>query len=462
MTGFAGAIKRGVKNVLRSPVRLALVVVLLGASLTFTAAMVALNAGSQSRLADVQKQIGTGIEIRPPFSGFGLNAGTLSTSEINKAKSASGIIGMTESVSQRYQGTDIAGAAKLPAQFQQFAPGSSGGSSGGFPGRRNGGTGGFPRRPFNTAKNGTIPPTITGVTGSAARVTLNGGGTVKITKGRDLSPSEGASQVAVAGAALAKANNWKIGSTFKLSGYKVKLIGEYITGQSFGDNTMIVPLRFAQKLFKLNGITDLTVYAASASQVDAIASHLQSTLGSNVQVVTQNQFYQSTFSALNATSRNIQAALVASIITAALVIIFAVFIIVRERTREIGVLKAIGASSFNIVTQLTAEVLTLSASAAVLAAILLAVFGNQIAKAFQVSDANPSSAGFPGGGGFAGSFQRFRNVAAGPSVHNLTANLTLDSLLILLGMAILLAVVASWVPSWYVSRVQPGRVLSQA
>ncbi len=139
MIGLSGSLKRGIKNVLRSPVRLALVVVLLGASLTFTAAMVAMNSGSQNQLADVQKQIGTGIEIRPPFSGFGFNAGTLTNKQIKKAEAVPGIIGVTESVSQRYQGTDIAGAAKLPAQFQQFAPPSGSGSrSGGIPGRRAG------------------------------------------------------------------------------------------------------------------------------------------------------------------------------------------------------------------------------------------------------------------------------------------------------------------------------------
>ena len=106
----------------------------------------------------------------------------------------------------------------------------------------------------------------------------------------------------------------------------------------------MVPLALAQKMFNLNGITNLTVYADTASHVNGVANALRSKLGSGVSVSTSVSTYQSTFDALNSTSNNIQAALIASIITAALVIIFATFILVRERTREIGVLKAIGAS----------------------------------------------------------------------------------------------------------------------
>ncbi len=207
------------------------------------------------------------------------------------------------------------------------------------------------------------------MTGSAAKVTLTGGGTVKITKGKDLSPSDSKSQVAVAGAALAKANNWKIGSTFKLSGYKVKLIGEYTTGQSFGDNTMIVPLKFAQKLFKINGITDLTVYAGNASQVDSYRRQTPVEPRNQRPGRDPEPVLPVDLLSIECHQPEHPGGLVASIIAAALVIIFAVFIIVRERTREIGVLKAIGASSLNIVSQFTAEVLTLSASAAIVAAV---------------------------------------------------------------------------------------------
>lgn len=52
-------IVRSIRNVLRSLVRLLMVVALLGGSLTFVAAMVSLNTSSQEQIATVQKQIGT-------------------------------------------------------------------------------------------------------------------------------------------------------------------------------------------------------------------------------------------------------------------------------------------------------------------------------------------------------------------------------------------------------------------
>lgn len=477
MIATFGSLKRGVRNVLRNPIRLVLVVILLGTSLTFTAAMVALNAGAQNQIAQVRQQVGTGINITPPFS-FGFDtAATLTSAQIKKATSATHVVGYTETVTQRYAGTNLYGSAKLPQQFQRFGfqrfgnsppPGSKQGT-GTFPGGPGGSGSGrgftFRRRSINTAKGGTIQPTVTGVTGATAKVTLTGGGVVKIVSGHDLTSGDSSSKVALMSAALAKANKLKIGSTFKLNGTKVKLVGMYTTGNSFTDNSIVVPLKLAQRIFKINGITGLTVYVDTASNVNSVAATLQKELGSNTNVVTQSQNYATTYSALNSTSNNIKSALVASLIAAALVIVFAVFIIVRERTREIGVLKAIGASSTNIVTQFTAEVMTLSVSAAVVAAVLLGIFGSQIAKAFDISTTpTNSTTGFPTpGGGFAGTFARLRGLTS-PAITtgNLSAGLSAESLLVILGLAVVLAVIASWIPTWYVSRVRPARVLASA
>src|ERR1700730_3546374 len=54
---------RGMRNVWRNPVRLLLVVFLLGASLMLVAAMDSLNSSAQQQLANVHKEVGTAITI---------------------------------------------------------------------------------------------------------------------------------------------------------------------------------------------------------------------------------------------------------------------------------------------------------------------------------------------------------------------------------------------------------------
>ena len=49
----------GMRNVLRNPLRLLLVVFLLGASLMLVAAMVSLNSSAQQQLANVHQEVGT-------------------------------------------------------------------------------------------------------------------------------------------------------------------------------------------------------------------------------------------------------------------------------------------------------------------------------------------------------------------------------------------------------------------
>lgn len=54
---------RGIRNVLRNPLRLLLVVLLLGASLMLVTAMVILNNSAQQQLENVHKEVGTTITI---------------------------------------------------------------------------------------------------------------------------------------------------------------------------------------------------------------------------------------------------------------------------------------------------------------------------------------------------------------------------------------------------------------
>jgi len=113
---------RSIRNVLRSPIRLILVVTLLGASLMFVAAMVSLDTSSQQQLAAVRKQIGTTISIEyapqqssgqgndaTPVSGSGPGSTSIvvvsphiSNSMVTKVKSTQGVVGTQTSLARPY------------------------------------------------------------------------------------------------------------------------------------------------------------------------------------------------------------------------------------------------------------------------------------------------------------------------------------------------------------------------
>jgi ABC-type antimicrobial peptide transport system permease subunit len=221
-------------------------------------------------------------------------------------------------------------------------------------------------------------------------------------------------------------------------------------------------VKTAERLFNLTGVTSVTAYASSLNDVDNVASALRSELGSGVSVVTQKDIVSNTESALSGTENSIKGTLIASVIVAALIITFTVFLIVRERNQEIGILKAIGASNWRVVSQFAVEILTFSVVAAVVAAVLLLVLGQPLASIFSiVSSGGGGRGGFGGGGG--GGFVRFGGGFGGGGRFGnpLNSPLTPESLLILLALGIVLAVVASVIPAWYVARLKPARVLRQ-
>ena len=185
--------------------------------------------------------------------------------------------------------------------------------------------------------------------------------------------------------AVAKANGLKVGSTFTLQSTKLTIVGLFTTGSTFGDDTIILPLQTMQSTYNVSGVSLVTVYADGTSQVNSLVTKLKSELGSSVDVVSQATLYQNTLISLNSTKGTIFTTLIVAIITAALVIVFAVMMIVRERVAEIGLLKAIGASHWQVVSQFAVEVLSLSAIAAVVAALLLALVGGTLASKFDIS-----------------------------------------------------------------------------
>ena len=442
---------RGMRNVLRNPLRLLLVVLLLGASLMLVAAMVSLNNSAQQQLASVHKEVGTAITINyatndsqnagqpgggQQVSGPGQNGGRgfftqptvtpVPNSTVAKVKSLPGVASVEENL--RRSDTD----STLKTTTIQTPNGRS----------------------------ISIPPTVNGISTGATHFTLVGGSTPTLQSGRTFQASDANAYVAMMSQTLAQNNSLAVGSTFTLKGKTFTIIGLYTTDQEFANNSLVVPLATMQGIFSVNGVDAITVYAQSYEQVDALAARLRNTLGKAYGVVTEASTYANTISALNTAQNSIKLALIVAIITATLVIIFAVFITVRERTTEIGTLKAIGASHWQVIRQFWGEVLALSVVAAIIAVALLATLGPVISQAFNVS--TPTTTTTPGGFGgrpFGAGRVLFASQPANLNVHLSSATLNAQALLIIVGLGMGLAVLTSVIPAWYVARIKPAEVL---
>lgn len=441
-----GPISRGARNVLRSPVRLALVAAILGTSLMFVATMVALNASAQQRLATARAQIGTGITISPAGSGGGASTGQyITNAQVKIVEGITGVTSVSEFVATRDTSGTIKGSIQIPANAPTFGGGFGGG-------------------------NRVISPSIQGII-TSGQLTLQSGVTPTLKSGRSLTTADTNANVALTSQALAKANNYALGSVISLNGTKVTLVGLFTTGDAFDDNTIVLPLATAQRIYNVNGVTRLTAYADSDTDVTAVVSRLQKALGSGLDVVSQSQSFTDTLNALRSAQQTIQTTLIVAAITAALIIIFAVFLIVRERTQEIGLLRAIGASHLQIVSQFVVETLTLGVTAAIAATILIALFAGTIAKQFTITSTNSFTRGagrvFTRGGNFtppAGGFggAGFGGRLGAAATQTLSAGLTPTTLLLVFGLGIGLAIVASAIPAWYVARVRPAEALRQS
>jgi ABC-type lipoprotein release transport system permease subunit len=439
--------------VFRSPVRLILVVTLLGMSLMFVAAMASLATNSQQQLAAVRKQIGTTITIEyaanpgnpsQQGSGEGSNATpasfpgintpviappSISNSMVTKVKSIRGVVSTQERLVRPYT-----------------------------------------EETLKNISTTALPLMINGISEDSTNFTLSGGAVPTLVSGRSFRDSDANADVAMMSQSLAQQNHLNIGSTFTLNGTMFTLIGLYTTSSPITDNTLVIPLTTIQKMFHLDGVDTILVTAASYEQVETAAARLRDLLGPQFNVVTQATQYSNVLHALGVAQNSIQATLVASFLIAAAVIIFAVLMLVRERTAEIAILKTIGASHLQILRQFWTEILALSATAAALAIFLLVTLGLFLAHLFDI-DASSLVKADTGSPGFDHPLIMDNGVATSTTttteshlsnVHLMAATLNVQTLLIILVVGIGLALLTSLIPTWFVSHLKPAQVLRKA
>jgi putative ABC transport system permease protein len=427
--------------------------VILAVSLGLALIMFEVHAASASQLSQISGNVGNDITVRPAgSSGFGGGGGggdgtPLPQAQVDQLSSLPHVTAVQETVNTSYTGSEL-------------VSGISFGSSGSFFGNAapveipNGSSS------IGTARFGAI--TVMGVSPTGAAPALTGGGTMTMESGSYFTADDANADVAVVGQTLATANNLSVGSEITIGTDQVQVIGIYTTGEQFGDNMIVMPIESVQRLYSINGATTVTVTADNANDVNMVATELRGIWDSTVaDVVTAQQEFSAISGSITSANSSSQTGMVISFVVAAVVVLASVILVIRQRIREIGIMKAIGASNGQIGFQFGLETTVITVVATVFGILLSLLFGQQIANLFTSSGgstqtvtgagglARGGTAVFGGGGGriFAGSIGGI-HVAISPEV-----------VIIAFASAIILAIAASVIPVWYIARVRPAEVL---
>jgi putative ABC transport system permease protein len=275
-------------------------------------------------------------------------------------------------------------------------------------------------------------------------ITLKSGNTISGTTDKN---------VALVGSTLATKNNLKVGSTFTVYGETITVAGIFDSGTTFSNNSVILSLPTLQRLSSQTGdITSATVTVDSITNVDTVTSKVKSTLGSTADVTSSKASAESAIAPLNSVKTVSTFSLIGAVVAGAVIILLTMIMIVRERRREIGVLKAIGASNLKIMFQFIAEAITLTLLGSVIGIILGVATGSPLTN-LLVSNSSSTTTQTRGMGGPGGPGNAINTLQ---SIHAVVGwSIVLYGLL----TAIIIAVLGSSAASFFISKIKPAEVM---
>ncbi len=167
-----------------------------------------------------------------------------------------------------------------------------------------------------------------------------------------------------------------VGETFSLSGYTITVVGvleangESASGSN--DNQVLIPFTLAQRLSNSTSISSFYVSAASSDMVElaqlAVESFLEkafenvtvSSWGTQYSVYNQTEMLDTLSETTETLTLMLGGIAAISLLVGGIGIMNIMLVSVSERTREIGIRKAIGASRGNILLQFLIESLVVS------------------------------------------------------------------------------------------------------
>lgn len=173
--------------------------------------------------------------------------------------------------------------------------------------------------------------------------------------------SDNETQVMVVGSSLAEAENLKPGSVLPFGPEQepFTIIGVLQPTGSEDDNFHFIPLAEAQRIFsKGDKITAIAIRISDTQNIPAISDQLETV--PDIQVVTMAQVTGTIMNLVGSARSLIFSVIVIAVVISAAGITNTLLMSANERTREFGMMKAIGASGYHIGLLLITETLLIT------------------------------------------------------------------------------------------------------
>jgi putative ABC transport system permease protein len=305
--------------------------------------------------------------------------------------------------------------------------------------------------------------TITGVCLNSAFIDEYSILPTNITSGYNL--EEGDSGVIIMSLNLSEYYSVNIGYKIEIYGENFTIVGIYDSTEQgmTGTRTVYMNITDLQRITDNTGnVSRLDMYAEDTSYVDSVAEVIE-TAYSNLYVTTYSDrmaTYQTMLenaeSSISQTQSVAFEEILIAIVATSVIVLFTMLYTVRERTKEIGILKAIGFTNWNIMSQFMLEGMLLSIIGGVVGTVI-GIVGAPVLSSLLLPSV--SSSVFSTSQGFGGQTANFGANFGTALSQSVTATASPQMLLIGFGAVVLLGAIGSLYPAWRASRTSPMEAL---
>jgi len=425
---------------------------MLAISIGLILSMLVARGSVSAKIDEVKSTAGTSITISPAgVMGFAGGGDALTSAQLTSIKNTPHITSTSASLSDQLSTTDTNLTASLElgnfgARMQRF--------------EGSGSTANGESAPTSTNSTSTRPaPTPrTSVTGTTNPNSVSTNGSdLNITSGVTIDGTSSA-LIALVGSDLATKNSLTVGSTFTAYTKTITVKGIFKTDNKFQDSGIIMPLATVQTLTDQSGaVTSVVAKVDSSDNVSTTVTSLKSTLGDKADIISQAEQAAASVSSLESIASLALAGVIGATIAGAVIVLLSMIMIVRERRREIGVIKAIGGTNRKVMAQFVTEALTLTIIGSVvgltLGVLVSGPMTNSLVSNSQSSSQTARAEG-PGAGLIRGGFSQINR-----NITSVTSSITPEIFAVAIGMTLLIAIVGSAVPAWFIARISPAEVL---